>query len=362
MRWFVHIGHQFVTTSSTSPALRPSLGWQSPAGYDGQYYFAVAADPRHARDYIGGNSGIVYSRILYPALARATAAGSATAVTYSMLVINLLAVCGGTVALALWLRSRGAPTWPAAVFGIFPGLVFTVVRDLTEPLAFGLVAAAMLVFDARRPRRVWWSCALFALALLTRETVAPFALGAAAALAVPPSGRQGLRRAALFVVGCAAPLVVWRVIVSAWLHQSTQEVGGAGWGVPFHGLFGYRPFDPQHRLIVLTVVLPALALAALAAPLLARRDARLPAAVLLANVLLYVVFLPKGVYVDYGAAGRAAIGVLLAAVYCVPSWRKVQWRPPRASLALAVFLPWTIVWYLLVARHYGLDGMDLISS
>ena len=72
---FVHIGSHFLSAAHTSDVIRPSLGAQNTFGYDGQYYFALAADPAHARDYMEGLAGVVYSRVFYPALARAASAG-----------------------------------------------------------------------------------------------------------------------------------------------------------------------------------------------------------------------------------------------------------------------------------------------
>ena len=54
----------------------------------------------------------------------------------------------GTLALALWLRARRYSPWFALLYAAYPGLIFCVVRDLTEPVAFALVALALLVFDA----------------------------------------------------------------------------------------------------------------------------------------------------------------------------------------------------------------------
>ena len=148
--------------------------------------------------------------------------------------------------------------------------------------------------------------------------------------------------------------------MAVYLHQPTQEHGSGGtWAIPLHGIFSYWPFDRQHRLIVLSVVLPALAAGVVALALLGRSRARVAAALLLANVLLYVVFLPDGVDVDYGAAGRAAIGVVLAAAYCVPIFNPGIGR--KVLVAAGGFV-WSLAWYLLVARHYGLDGMDLITG
>jgi hypothetical protein len=92
------------------------------------------------------------------------------------------------------------------------------------------------------------------------------------------------------------------------------------------------------------------------------------ATLLVVNVLLFVVFLPKSVYVDYAAAARASIGVVLAALYCLPAWWGLALRGtyraaivPRA-LVLAVAFGWSLGWYLPVARHYGLSGMELITT
>lgn len=364
VRWFVHLGRQFLTASTRSDVITPALGAQSPVGYDGQYYYALAADPVHARYYMPGSAGYVYSRVFYPAAARAVSLGSTDAIPYAMLAINLVAIAGGTLAVGLWLRAHGAPPWPAALFGLYPGMIFTAFRDLTEPLAFALAAVAVLVFDERRARRLVGSAVLFALAALTRETVVPFALAGAAALALADGRAPGTwrsaaawRRPLLFAAGTCGPLVVWRLLVAAYVHEPTQETGGGGWAIPFHGIASYWPFDDQHRLVVATVIVPALA-AGVGALFILRR-APVAAGLLLANVLLYVVFLPTGVDVDYGAAGRAAIGVVLAALYCLPAWRPHGLR--RASVVGVGALAWSIVWYLVVASHYGLDGLSLIT-
>src|SRR5439155_25946742 len=112
------------------------------------------------------------------------------------------------------------------------------------------------------------------------------------------------------------------------------------------------------RLIALTVILPTLAVA-VGAILLLRR-APVAAALLLVNVLLYVVFLPTSVDVDYGAAGRAAIGVMLAALYCLPAWRPRGFG--RTAVLGAGVFAWSVGWYLTVASHYGLDGFNLITT
>jgi hypothetical protein len=354
--WFVHIGSHFLSAAHTSHVIRPSIGAQNALGYDGQYYFALAADPAHAHDYMDGQAGIVYSRVLYPVVARAASGGSVTALPYALLVVNLLAVLAGTAAVALWLVKRGFSPWPALLYGLFPGLVVTVFRDLTEPLAFALAAFAVLAFDRARSRRLALSAILFALAALTRETVVAFALAAAVALALDD---RRWRRAVAFAVAACGPLLVWRLVVTLWIGGSTQEVGHErGWILPLHGIWSWWPFDRSHWLIVLTVTLPALAAAAGALALLRRRQCTVLAGLLLVNVLLYVVWLPRAVYIDYSAASRAADGVVLAALYCLPAW----WTVSRARVGVAVgAFALSIGWYLIAAALFGLGGINEIT-
>jgi hypothetical protein len=357
VRWFVHFGSTFLSAAHTSDVIRPSLGAQNTFGYDGQYYFALAADPAHAHDYMPGTAGIVYSRVFYPGVARVASLGSVTALPYAMLAINLLAVLAGTVAVALWFVRRGFSPWPALLYGLAPGLIVGVFRDLTEPLAFGLAALAVLAFDQARTRRLVLSAILFACAVLTRETIVPFALAGTVALALDD---RRWRRAAAFAAVTCGPLLLWRLVVALWLGKPTQEVGHErGWVLPLHGIWSWWPFDATHWLIVLAVTLPALAAGAGALVLLRRRRCLVPAGLLLVNVLLYVVWLPRAVNIDEAAASRAAIGVVLAALYCLPVW----WRWSRGRLFVATgAVAGSLGWFLIAAALFGVAGIHDITT
>jgi len=201
------------------------------------------------------------------------------------------------------------------------------------------------------------SAVLFALAVLTRETIVPFALAGAAALALED---RRWRRAVIFTAATIGPLLLWRIAVAAWLHESTQEVGHErGWVLPLHGIWSWWPFDADHWVIALTVVLPALLVAAGAVALLRSRRTIVPAGLLLVNVLLYVVWLPRAVDIDESAAMRAAIGVVLAALYCLPAfWRAARTRVVVAAGAFA----FSIGWYLVAAALFGIDGIQIITT
>lgn len=365
--WLVHVGRQMLEANDSSTVITPALGWQSEVGYDGQYYYALAVDPTHAPDYMPASPGPAYysSRVLYPLLARALAVGQAGAVPITMLVLNLLAVGAGTLAIATWLRRRRMSPWFSLLYGLYPGLIFAVFRDLTEPLAFGLVAVSAVVFDRRSRSALTTSAVLLALAALARETTLAFALGLAFALVVPEQSGATIRgikwrRALAFFAACSVPALLWRIVVARLVGGSAREPGdGLRSIVPFHGILDYWPWDSQHVLIATSVVLPTLiGLASL--PWLLRRPAARGSAILFAlNAAAFVVFVPRIAEVDYGAAGRIAVGAVLASIICLPSW-------PRRGFSLvytaSVVLLWSLPWYAFMSAALDIPGLTLITS
>lgn len=249
--WFVHLGRQTLEAAGTSSALA-DLEWQSEIGYDGQYYYALAVDPANASDYMDGKAGYVYARPFFPALSRLVSFGQVDFVPHAMLFINVCAVLLGTATLAAWLRRNDVSPWFSVLYGLYPGLVFSVFHDLTEPLAYGLVAIALWIFDPKDGRRVAAAAATLSLAALTRETVVLFALVGAAALVrrrMGDRGRswswRGLRAPAAFLAATTAPLLVWKAIVGAVLQEPAQESpGGAVALIPFYGIASYWPWGP----------------------------------------------------------------------------------------------------------------------
>src|SRR5207253_2022665 len=201
------------------------------------YYF-LAVDPKHGRDYMD-TPGVIYSRIGYPMTVRALSGGNASVVPYMMVLVNILAAVGGTLAIAFFLKRRGLPPALALLYGFFPGLVIAVLRDLTEPLAFGLAAAGLLAFNPRSKLRLLASASLFGMAMLTRETVALFpallALGLLLGVGTASHWRERLRwgnlaRSLAFAEIAFAPLYIWRHLLTTIVlpHRVTQDpfVGG----------------------------------------------------------------------------------------------------------------------------------------
>ena len=87
--------------------------------------------------------------------ARLLALGRPELVPFALIAVNLIMIGIGTAALAALLRRRGFSPWYAAVYAFYPGVLITLQRDTTEIMAYGLVAVAIYLFDARR--RLFWS-------------------------------------------------------------------------------------------------------------------------------------------------------------------------------------------------------------
>ena len=382
---FVNIGRQYHTKATSSAAIKHARPINNKIGYDGQFYYFLAVDPKHGRDYMDA-PGVIYSRIGYPMTVRALSAGNASVIPYMMVLVNILAAVGGTLAVAFFMRRHGLPPALALLYGFFPGLVISVLRDLTEPLAFGLAAAGLVVFNPRSKWRLLVSASLFGAALLTRETVALFPAILALGLLVGAGTGAGtalrwrerfrvanLLRAAAFAEIAFAPLFLWRHLLATVVlpHVTTQEAfvggehqvvnGAAGAAlaalVPFHAIAAQWPWTGEDVLDLLTVVLPALVWSAIAIALL-RRKLTLEPWLVLANVAVFLVFLPTPIAVDYGSMGRASIGVVLAALIMLPQVTASlgeRARTARSTLAL-----WSLPYYLVLAILLNVIGPKFV--
>ena len=337
-------------------------------GYDGQYCYFIAVDPMHAAAYMDWPA-YRYGRILYPMLARLIALGQPYAIPLALIGVNWLALGGGTLAVAAWLKRRGCSPWLALLYGCSTGLFIALQGDLTEPLAYALVALAIYLFDFGGRRHVLWSGAAFALALLTRETTGVFAALYGLALlwgntkqsvvgeSSPQAGGSpqrwlvelrarytaNWRSTALLLTMAFLPYALYKGFLALWLGSVGVPESVRLDLVPFHGLLVYWPLQ-GHRLVeVDSVVLPALVCAGMGLWALKRRIWRVEIWGLLANIVFLVVLLPQNSYIDLLASARISTGVVLAALLCIPSMDKLTkgkraWIAACGALWLA-FLP-----------------------
>ena len=352
-RDYVVIGRYFLEKSHASSVitLDPAYRHYQQFGYDGQFGYFIALDPRNAYHYID-SPAYRYTRILYPMLARLLALGNARLIPYTLILINWLALAGGTFLIALWLKRKHAATWPALAFGLFPGLFFSLRYDLTEPLSLALVALAIYLFDFGGPRRLMWSATCFALAALTRETVAIFAIcygvsllhveqlfsrerraGLWRAVREPAAWRAsiaGVAPAVTFLSVALLPLLALKLFLRLWLGSSGVPSIVLPEPVPFRGLMVYWPFSlsSEYGLIVKYLVAPGIICGALAVWALVRGKWTAAIWAVALNALLTVVFLNPLSYIAFSATGRIQSSVALAAIFAVPSLKRLHRLAP----------------------------------
>lgn len=283
-------------------------------GYDGQFVYYIARDlnPRQVAAHLDVPA-YRYQRILLPLLANVLTAGNESLIPWVLPLIGILAQALGTWCVALMLLRWGRGRWCALIYGLWVGFTLAVRLDLPEPLAYGLVAGALLATLTGRLRLGWL---LYGLALFAREVTALFLL---AQLAADLWQRRWGRAIGLVMVA-----VVPFLIFQGWLW-SVFGAPGLGSGGTYATPFEWIPFwgflrVGQASLLVLgvyvlvfgpTVILPALAgIWQSARRILAQEAGVIPFA-LLANALV-IPFLPFSTFREPGGLLRFVSGLVLA--------------------------------------------------
>jgi hypothetical protein len=366
-RDFIKIGIFYEGLSHASKVIKVDPNYVPPRnreagqgnGYDGQFSYYMALDFTRARYYMDFPA-YRYSRLLYPVVARAASLGDRNRVPGAMIAINWLALGGCTFALAAWLRRRSCSPWLALPVGLYPGLLIGIERDLTEPLAYALVAVGVYLFDYGGRRRLLWAAAAFGLAGLARQTTLVFPLCFLAAIllsgdrhaALGERLRSNFARASAFGAVSILPFVAYTGALYVWLGSVAK--GALLEWVPFEGLVASRDWEIKRQgVVLLTVVAPSLILVLIALVALHAGVRRVEFAFLLTNVLLFVVLLPRLPYGDgYTSVGRVSTGVVLAAVFCIP-WLRNLGQVMRRAL-VASFALWLSM--LPVIFVYGFGG------
>ena len=341
IRDFIKIGYVDVQRSHASQVIKFDPTYRYPpnhdaangTGFDGQYYYYIALDPANARYYIDTEEATYrYARIVYPMAARVAALGQPALIPYTLLLINWLSVGAGVFVLAAWLRRKGVSPWFAAVYGLYPGVLVSLQRDLTEPLAYALVVLAIYLFDFGGKRRLLWAALAFAVAGLTREVTLIFAAAYAGALLLQGNAGSPWRqrvaanwRRALGLASLAAlPLALWELFLWRWIGALSAGGGLAPFpiGLLDAGEFQLSRQPPE----IIGVVVPGLICGVLAVRALVVGIRRAEIVALLANVVLLVLLQPGSVYIAYTSIGRAAVAIVLAALLCLPFLSQLKLR------------------------------------
>jgi hypothetical protein len=329
-----HIGSFVYAGSEFSRPPIPGVPVMAGAGYDGQFAYRLAVDPADLHPVAAGirlDTTLRLERISYPALAWVASAGHRSAVPYSLVAVNLLALgalgwLGGLLARA---AGRHA-AWGLLLAGYW-GYLFSLGRDLHEIVTGAFVLAGLLAYRSRRPAT---TAVLFSLAVLTRET-ALLVVVAIAAVRLADILRRRERPAAL-EAAWAVPVVVfvgWQVVCRAVAGAvPTLAAGPAQVGPPVLSfaeavLDSVRGLGGNHRAASLLLVVQLVALLVVVALAATRlRDATILREERLAWVLALVLTLSLSRHFWSGPADLRALSdiYLLSAVLLLSS-------PPAAA-------------------------------
>jgi hypothetical protein len=289
---------------------------QGTEGYDGQfvYYLAEDLNPATVRDHLDVPA-YRYQRILLPVVARILSLGNSSLLPWILAGLGIVSHALGTWAVGSLLIFYNTRVWYALIYGLWAGFTLAVRLDLPEPLAFALVAAALLAMGRGR---TWLAGLLYGLALFTKEVTGLFLAAQILYLLLERRWRDMLP----FILLAIVPFGLFQGWL--WVIFGSPGIGSGGayatafeW-VPFAGLLRVAEVDQVIFLIFLLVFGPSILLPALWGIWqgiygLFRGEKDLLGIIFLVNALV-ILFLPFSTYREPGGLLRFACGLILSTV------------------------------------------------
>lgn len=222
-RGFFRLGSGFY-----HPTVMQDVPRDSPWGYDGQFYAALAADPwlcnpetQKALD----NPSYRAQRMLLPALAWVLALGNGHAALWWYLALVWLLALGSVLIVAWWLMRTGVPVLWALPLPVTAGLVTSLTRATPDGAAVTLLLGALLALEWRK----WgWGGAFLAAAVLARETT----LLLVPAVLLWQWREKHLRRGVLLVIPALVAFFGWRVYLHLQVGSAFSTKDLANFGFP----------------------------------------------------------------------------------------------------------------------------------
>lgn len=185
-------------------------------GYDGTAFYRLALDP-FTHEQVAYGIGLdmpAYrqQRIAYPLIVWFLSSGWPWAIPWMLVIVNVAAVAAIGGIGAAYARMAGLHAAWGLLFSLYPGFLYSVSRDLTEPLACAFALGALLALTMRRDRA---AAGLLTAAVLTRETFLLVALAAAIVWFIDRQRRrESVVPPVVFIVPFAV-FVVWQAILAA---------------------------------------------------------------------------------------------------------------------------------------------------
>ncbi len=202
-------------------------------GHDGQYFFLQANDPW----LLNPTMGLQFldfptyraQRMLYPVVAGIGGLLGPSQILWGLVITNILAMGAGSWGLGRLAASIGMSRWLGLAFALNPGVIFELAIDGGSMLGWAL-AVWGLVAVSQQIGAV--GAALFAGAVLARETMVLVALGAFAFVWFSEH-----RPRPWLIVAPVAAAGVWWLFVRVQLDVLPRRTGADTLDVPFRGLW-----------------------------------------------------------------------------------------------------------------------------
>ena len=279
--------------------------------YDGHFAYQIALRPTAAAPFLDVPA-YRYQRVFYPLVGYLFSLGQANLVPWALIGVNIVAISLGTWAAARLLLRFDASHWYALTYGLYGGNFVALRANLTEPLAYGLVALAILAWEKERRG---WATVAFSLAVLTKEVTLVFVAAYVVWALVRREWRwaMGLGTAVL-------PFAVLQFVLWAWLGTPGVGSGGAGATpfspLPLGGWLSIAGFNMTAFLLVSLMVVPISIIPTLAGIGLSLRQLwvgwRHPIVYSLLLNGIAILFLPASTFREGAAMVRLTQGVMLS--------------------------------------------------
>lgn len=315
-------------------------------GYDGQFVYYIARNPAPlVVEPFLDVPAYRYQRIFLPLLAFLLSLGNDAFLPWVLILLGMISQVVGTWAVAELLASRGVSRWYALAYGLWAGLLLSVITDMTEPLAYALVALALLALTKNRP---WLGYILLGLAVFAKEVTIVF-LGAY--LLDEIAHKRWRDAAALAGIGLI-PYGIFQIWL--WLVFGQPGLGSGGAMatpfeyIPFMGLLriGAHSLPYLAAMLVVfgpTIIWPSLWGAWKSVQYWMAGERNVVVLALLFNSLV-IFFLPFSTFRETGAILRLACGLVLS-ILVFAAW----YRQKRV-------LNYTLFWIVLMVFLFKSQG------
>ncbi len=287
---------------------------QGTEGYDGQFVYFIAQDmdPAQVAPLLDVPA-YRYQRILLPLLANLLSFGQQNLVAWMIPLISLIAHLIGIWAVSQLLSSWGRSRWLALVYALWVGFMLALRLDLPEPLAYALIASALLAQQKEKKALSW---VLYALAIFAKEVTILFLL---AQFLYDLLGKRWKD-----AVGLSLIALLHFALFQLWLYQTFGAFGiGSGgamatafeW-IPFMGIFRIGEHSMLFLAAILAVYTPTIILPVIwgiwqSVKTWRKEGAELLALGFLLNAVVFL-FIPFSTYREPNGIFRLMDGLILS--------------------------------------------------